>query len=53
MKCSPLASVCEGGLHQCGVAWLIGERRVTGVTADAIVIETEFSGRLRFYRNAP
>jgi hypothetical protein len=36
---------------QCGVAWLVGERRVTGVTANAIAIETEFGSRLRFYRN--
>ena len=26
---------------QCGVAWLVGERRVIGTTADAIAIETE------------
>ena len=40
-------------IDQCGVAWLVGERRVIGATADAIAIETEFGGRLRFYRKAP
>ena len=39
-------------IDQCGVAWLIGERRVIGVTADAIAIETEFGARLRFHRRA-
>jgi hypothetical protein len=29
------------GIDQCGVAWLVGERRVIGVTSDAIAIETE------------
>ena len=33
-----------------GVAWLIGERRVIEVTANAIVIETETASRLKFYR---
>ena len=27
-------------IDQCGVAWLVGERRVIGVTADAITIQT-------------
>ena len=40
-------------IDQCGVAWLVGERRVIGATADAIAIETEFGARLRFYRRAP
>ena len=40
-------------VDQCGVAWLVGERRVTGATADAIAIETEPGARLRFYRRAP
>jgi hypothetical protein len=39
-------------VDQCGVAWLVGERRVIGATADAITIETEFGARLRFYRRA-
>jgi hypothetical protein len=39
-------------VDQCGVAWLVGERRVIGATADAIAIETEFGARLRFYRRA-
>jgi hypothetical protein len=38
---------------QCGVAWLVGERRVIGATADAIAIETELGARLKFYRSAP
>jgi hypothetical protein len=37
-------------IDQCGVAWLVGERRVIGTTADAIVIETVTGARLRFYR---
>jgi hypothetical protein len=40
-------------VDQCGIAWLVGERRVIGVTADAIAIETEPGARLRFYRRAP
>jgi hypothetical protein len=40
-------------IDQCGVAWLIGERRVLEATADAIAIETELGARLRFYRRAP
>jgi hypothetical protein len=39
-------------VDQCGVAWLVGERRVIGATADAIAIETEPGARLRFYRRA-
>jgi hypothetical protein len=39
-------------IDQCGVAWLVGERRVISVTADAIAIETELAARLRFYRRA-
>jgi hypothetical protein len=38
---------------QCGVAWLVGERRVIGATTDAIAIETASGARLRFYRRAP
>jgi hypothetical protein len=40
-------------IDQCGVAWLIGERRVIEVTADAIAIETASGARLKFYRKAP
>jgi hypothetical protein len=40
-------------IDHCGVAWLVGERRVIGATADAIAIETEFGARLRFYRRGP
>jgi hypothetical protein len=40
-------------VDQCGVAWLVGERRVIGATADSIAIETESGTRLRFYRRAP
>jgi hypothetical protein len=40
-------------IDQCGVAWLVGERRVIGATADAIAIETESGARLRFHRRAP
>jgi hypothetical protein len=40
-------------VDQCGVAWLVGERRVIEATADAIAIETEPGTRLRFYRRAP
>jgi hypothetical protein len=40
-------------VDQCGVAWLVGERRVIGATADSIAIETESGARLRFYRRAP
>jgi hypothetical protein len=40
-------------IDQCGVAWLAGERRVIGATADSIAIETETGDRLRFYRWAP
>jgi hypothetical protein len=39
-------------IDQCGVAWLVGERRVIGATADAITIETASGARLRFYRRA-
>jgi hypothetical protein len=40
-------------IDQCGVAWLVGERRVIGAKADSIEIETESGARLRFYRKAP
>jgi hypothetical protein len=40
-------------VDQCGVAWLVGEWRVIGATADAIAIETEPGARLRFYRETP
>jgi hypothetical protein len=40
-------------IDQCGVAWLVGERRAIGATADTIAIETESGNRLRFYRRAP
>ncbi len=40
-------------VDQCGVAWLVGEQRVIGVTADAIAIETASGAGLRFYRRAP
>jgi hypothetical protein len=40
-------------IDQCGVAWLVGERRMIGATADAIAIETESDTRLRLYRRAP
>jgi hypothetical protein len=40
-------------VDQCGVAWLVGERRVIAATADAIAVETESGARLRFYRRAP
>jgi hypothetical protein len=40
-------------VDQCGVAWLVGEQRVIGATADAIAIETEPGARLRFYRRTP
>jgi hypothetical protein len=40
-------------VDQCGVAWLVGEQRVIGATADALAIETEPGARLRFYRRAP
>jgi hypothetical protein len=40
-------------IDQCGVAWLVGERRVIGATADAIAIETDSGASLRFYRRAP
>jgi hypothetical protein len=40
-------------IDQCGVAWLVGERRVIAVTADSIAIETKSGARLRFYRRAP
>jgi hypothetical protein len=39
-------------VDRCGVAWLVGERRVIGVTADGIEIETEPGARLRFSRRA-
>jgi hypothetical protein len=35
---------------QCGVAWLVGERKVVDVTADAIEIETASGARINFYR---
>ena len=44
---------CWCRIDQCGVAWLVGERRVIEATADAIAIETDFGARLRFYRRAP
>ena len=37
-------------IDQCGVAWLVGKRRVIEVTADVIMIETESGSRLGFYR---
>jgi hypothetical protein len=37
----------------CGVAWLVGDRRMISATADAIAIETASGTRLRFYRRAP
>jgi hypothetical protein len=37
-------------INQTGVAWLIGERRVIEVTADAITIETHSGSRLKFRR---
>jgi hypothetical protein len=40
-------------IDQCGVAWLVGERRMISATANAIAIETESGGRLSFYRRAP
>jgi hypothetical protein len=40
-------------VDQCGVAWLVGERRVISATADTIAIETASGSRLRFYRRAP
>jgi hypothetical protein len=40
-------------VDQCGVAWLVGERRVIAATVDAIAIKTESGARLRFYRRAP
>jgi hypothetical protein len=40
-------------IDQCGVAWLVGERRVIGAAADAITIESESGARLGFYRRAP
>ena len=36
----------------CGVAWLVGDRRVISATADAIAIETASGARLSFYRRA-
>jgi hypothetical protein len=40
-------------IDQCGVAWLVGERRVIGATVDSIAIEMESGAGLRFYRSAP
>jgi hypothetical protein len=47
-------------VDQCGVGWLIGERRVIAATADAIAatadaiaVETKSGARLRFHRRAP
>jgi hypothetical protein len=37
----------------CGVAWLIGDRRVISATGDAIAIETASGARLKFHRRAP
>jgi hypothetical protein len=39
-------------VDRCGVAWLVGERRVIEATADVIAIETEPGARLKFYRRA-
>jgi hypothetical protein len=39
-----------GRIDRCGVAWLIGERRVVEATTDAITIATECGSRLSFYR---
>jgi hypothetical protein len=36
-----------------GVAWLVGERRVVDVSADAITIEGTSGSHLRFYRRDP
>ena len=41
---------CWSRIDQCGVAWLIGEWRVIGVTEDAITIETHSGARLKFRR---
>jgi hypothetical protein len=41
---------CWSRIDQCGVAWLIGERRVIEVTEHAITIETASGARLGFYR---
>jgi hypothetical protein len=41
---------CWSRIDQCGVAWLVGERRVIEVTADAIKIETASGARLGLYR---
>jgi hypothetical protein len=37
----------------CGVAWLVGDRRVISATGDAIAIETASGARIKFYRRAP
>jgi hypothetical protein len=37
-------------IDQCGVAWLVGDRRVIRATGDAIAIETASGARLKFYR---
>jgi hypothetical protein len=37
-------------IDQCGVAWLVGERRVIEVTADGIAIETHSGSCLKFRR---
>jgi hypothetical protein len=37
-------------IDQCGVAWLVGERRVIGVTEANIVVESRSGSRLRFRR---
>jgi hypothetical protein len=40
-------------IDQCGVAWLVGDRRVIRATGDAIAIEAASGARLKFYRRAP
>jgi hypothetical protein len=40
-------------VDQCGVAWLVGERRVIEATGDTIAIETKPGAGLRFYRRTP
>ena len=37
-------------VDRCGVAWLVGERRVVDVRADAITVEGVSGSRLRFIR---
>lgn len=37
-------------IDQCGVAWLIGRKRVAAVTAEAIAVEAPSGSQLNFYR---